>query len=52
MGDSKISSKGDAYNNASLPQETRWILNKPSNFVPMELVKEVQTKPPISGRKK
>ena len=52
MGDSKISSKGGAYNNASLPQGRRWILNKPSNFVPMELEKEVQTKPPISGRKK
>ena len=49
MGHSKISSRGDAYNKASLPQEARWILNKPSNFVPMELEKEVQTKP---GRKK
>ena len=50
MGCSKSSPKREVYSNTRLPQETRTISNKQSNFTPKELEKE-QTKPKVSRRK-
>ena len=51
MGCSKSSSKREVYSYTNLPQETRNISSKQSNFTPKELEKEEQTQPKVSRRK-
>ena len=52
MGHSKISSKRGVYSHKDLPEETRKISGKQSNFIYLkELEKEEQTKPKEGRRK-
>ena len=52
MGCSKSSSKREDYSNTILPQETRKISNKQSNYTPKQLEKEEKNHPKLAeGRK-
>ena len=51
MGGSKSSSKREVYSSTSLPQETRKISNKQSNFTPKGTREKEQTKTKVSRKK-